>query len=104
MAGIIPYETGDIVEMKKKHPCGSSEWEILKAGADIKMKCLGCGHEIIIKRSLAQKNTKKIEKSLKLTSGYDKILSCDIFLILVPSCTFMCIRIEGTKRPEGGAT
>ena len=40
MAGIIPYETGDIVEMKKKHPCGSSEWEILKAGADIKMKCL----------------------------------------------------------------
>ena len=44
MAGIIPYETGDIVEMKKKHPCGSSEWEILKAGADIKMKCLGCGH------------------------------------------------------------
>ncbi|MFR2925400.1 MAG: hypothetical protein ACLTKH_04460 [Eubacterium sp.] len=67
------------------------------------MKCLGCGHEIIIKRSLAQKY-KKIEKSLKLTSGYYKILSCDIFLILVPSCTFMCIRIEGTKRPEGGAT
>ena len=54
MAGIIPYETGDIVEMKKKHPCGSSEWEILKAGADIKMKCLGCGHEI---------NTKKLKKA-----------------------------------------
>lgn len=67
------------------------------------MKCLGCGHEIIIKRSLAQK-IQKIEKSLKLTSGYDKILSCDIFLILVPSFTFLCIRIEGTKRPEGGAT
>ena len=33
MAGIIPYEPGDIVEMKKKHPCGSSEWEILKASA-----------------------------------------------------------------------
>ena len=31
MAGIIPYEPGAIVEMKKKHPCGSSEWEILKA-------------------------------------------------------------------------
>ena len=44
MAGIIPYETGDIVEMKKKHPCGSSEWEILKAGA-------------------AQKNTKKLKKA-----------------------------------------
>ena len=59
MAGIIPYETGDIVEMKKKHPCGSSEWEILKAGADIKMKCLGCGHEIIIKDHLH----KKIQKN-----------------------------------------
>ncbi len=66
MAGIIPYETGDIVEMKKKHPCGSSEWEILKAGADIKMKCLGCGHEIIIKRSLAQKNTKNVNVNNKL--------------------------------------
>ena len=58
MAGIIPYETGDIVEMKKSIHAAASEWEILKAGADIKMKCLGCGHEIIIKRSLAQKNTK----------------------------------------------
>ena len=64
MAGIIPYETGDIVEMKKEHPCHKSkEWKILKAGADIKMKCLGCGHEIIIKRSLAQKNTKKLKKA-----------------------------------------
>ena len=76
MAGIIPYETGDIVEMKKKHPCGSSEWEILKAGADIKMKCLGCGHEIIIKRSLAQKNTKK----LKIVYNSQKI--SDIFIAM----------------------
>lgn len=65
MAGIISYETGDIVEMKKKHPCGSNEWEILKAGADIKMKCMGCGHEVIIKRSLVQKNTKKYKKIKK---------------------------------------
>ena len=63
MAGIISYETGDIVEMKKNHPCGSNEWEILKAGADNKMKCMGCGHEVIIKRSLVQKNTKKLKKA-----------------------------------------
>ena len=72
--------------------------------ANVKMKCLGCGHEIIIKDHLYKKIQKKVRKSLKLTSGYDKILSCDIFLILVPSFTFICIRIEGTKRPEGGAT
>ena len=59
----VQYKVNDVVRMKKKHPCGSSEWEILKAGADIKMKCLGCGHEIIIKRSLAQKNTKKLKKA-----------------------------------------
>ena len=38
MAGIIPYETGDIVEMKKKHTCGSREWGIIKSDEDIKMK------------------------------------------------------------------
>ena len=65
MEGIDPYEPGDIVEMKKKHACGSNEWEILKAGADIKMKCLGCSHEVIIKRSLAQKNTKNLKKACK---------------------------------------
>ena len=62
MAGIIPYETGDIVEMKKKHPCGSDEWQIVKTGADIKLRCCGCSHEIILKRSLVEKNTKKIQK------------------------------------------
>ena len=42
MAGIISYEAGDIVEMKKKHPCGSNEWEIIKNSADIKIKYMGC--------------------------------------------------------------
>lgn len=65
MTDIIPYEIGDLVEMKKQHPCGSKEWEVLKVGADLKMKCNGCGHEIIIKRSLAQKNTKSIKKACK---------------------------------------
>ena len=48
--------------MKKKHPCGSDEWQIVKTGADIKLRCCGCSHEIILKRSLVEKNTKKIQK------------------------------------------
>ena len=76
MAGIISYETGDIVEMKKKHPCGSNEWEILKAGADIKMKCMGCGHEVIIKRSLVQKNTKKLKKAPDIVSFGENVYFC----------------------------
>ena len=38
------YEVGDIVRLKKQHPCGSSEWEILRVGADFRLKCTGCGH------------------------------------------------------------
>ena len=39
------YEVGDIVKLKKKHPCGSFEWEILRVGADFRLKCQGCGHQ-----------------------------------------------------------
>lgn len=57
------YEVGDIVQLKKKHPCGSNEWEILRVGADFKLKCTGCGHEIMVKRTLVEKNTKNLKKA-----------------------------------------
>ena len=60
----VRYYVGDVVKMKKSHPCGSDEWEVIKVGADIKLKCCGCMHEIILKRSLVEKNTKKIQKSV----------------------------------------
>ena len=56
------YEVGDIVKLKKQHPCGSSEWEILRVGADFRLKCTGCGHQIMIARKLVEKNTKEIRK------------------------------------------
>ena len=39
---------GDIVVMQKKHPCGSDKWQVLRTGADIKLKCLGCGHIVML--------------------------------------------------------
>lgn len=57
------YDVGDIVRLKKQHPCGSSEWEILRVGADFKLKCMGCSHEIMVKRSLIEKNTKNLKKA-----------------------------------------
>ena len=42
------FEVGDIVKLKKQHPCGSSEWEILRVGADFRLKCMGCGHMIMV--------------------------------------------------------
>lgn len=49
------YEVGDIVQLKKKHPCGSTEWQILRVGADFKLKCTGCGHEIMVSRTMVEK-------------------------------------------------
>ena len=50
----------DLVELKKPHPCGSTRWEILRVGMDIKLKCLTCGHELMLPRSKAEKSIRKI--------------------------------------------
>ena len=44
----IQFRIGDIVQMKKKHPCGSQEWEVLQLGSDMRIKCRGCGHIVLI--------------------------------------------------------
>ena len=52
---------GDIITMKKAHPCKSREFEVLRIGADFKIRCLGCGREVMIPRSKAEKNIKSIK-------------------------------------------
>ena len=49
----------DIVELKKPHPCGAKQWEILRVGMDIKLRCQGCGHELMLPRSKAEKSIRK---------------------------------------------
>ncbi len=46
----ITFSVGDIVRMKKAHPCGSNEWEITRTGMDIGIKCCGCGHFVMMPR------------------------------------------------------
>ena len=55
------YEVGDLVRLKKKHPCGSSWWEILRVGADFRLKCTSCEHQIMVPRKLVEKNTKEVK-------------------------------------------
>lgn len=55
------YDVNSIVVMKKNHPCGSNKWQILRTGVDIKLKCLGCGHVIMISRLDFDKRLKKVE-------------------------------------------
>lgn len=56
------YEVGDIVKLKKPHPCGSQEWEILRVGADFRLKCEGCGHQVMMARPLVEKSTRGLRK------------------------------------------
>ncbi len=58
----MDIRVGDIVTMKKQHPCGSKQWKILRIGADFRMECCGCGHSVMISRVKAEKNIKTIER------------------------------------------
>jgi hypothetical protein len=58
----MEYEVGQIVKLKKQHPCGSQEWEILRVGADFRLKCMGCGHEVMTPRFKAEKNIRQVHK------------------------------------------
>lgn len=53
---------GDIIKLKKQHPCGSHEWEILRVGMDFRLKCIGCGHQIMMPRKQVEKNVRGIRK------------------------------------------
>ncbi len=50
----------DILVMKKAHPCGSREWSVLRTGMDFRLRCSGCGHEVMLPRSKAEKNIRQI--------------------------------------------
>ena len=56
----MEYQLHDRVQMRKTHPCGSDEWEVIRVGADIKIKCLGCGRLVMLPRSKFEKDAKKV--------------------------------------------
>ena len=56
----IDIQVGDVLEMKKQHPCGSKTWEVLRVGMDFKLKCIGCEHQVMLARHKCEKNVKRI--------------------------------------------
>lgn len=54
------YNLGDVITMKKPHACGENRWEVIRMGADIKVKCLGCGHIVMIPRGEFKTKFKKV--------------------------------------------
>lgn len=60
---IVRYAIGDIVKMKKSHPCGSDKWEVTRTGIDFRIKCLGCGRQVMLPRPEFEKAVKAIIES-----------------------------------------
>ncbi|MGN0389538.1 MAG: DUF951 domain-containing protein [Wujia sp.] len=54
----MEFQLGQVIKMKKMHPCGSNAWEIQRIGMDFRLKCLGCGHSVMLPR-------KQVEKSFR---------------------------------------
>lgn len=54
------YYVGDVVEMKKPHPCGSHNWKVHRIGVDFNIECCGCGHRLMIARPKFEKAVKKL--------------------------------------------
>ena len=58
----MDVQVGDILEMKKPHPCGSRRFLVLRSGMDFKIRCTGCGREVMLPRAKIEKNIKKVVK------------------------------------------
>lgn len=55
-------QVGDVVRLKKQHPCGSFEWELLRVGMDFRLKCSGCGHQVMLPRKQVERSIRKVIK------------------------------------------
>lgn len=58
----MDVQVGDTLVMKKPHPCGEKKWLVLRTGADFRLRCLGCGHQIMVERRMVEKNTRGLRK------------------------------------------
>ncbi|GGC94968.1 hypothetical protein GCM10007216_27110 [Thalassobacillus devorans] len=54
------FQLNDVVEMKKPHPCGDNRWKIIRMGADIRIKCMGCDHSVLIPRRRFETKLKRV--------------------------------------------
>ena len=67
---VVELRLGDTLRLKKRHPCGSEEWEVYRVGADIGLKCLGCGRRVMLPRSRLERRIRGVrpQKAVNPTS------------------------------------
>jgi len=61
---VLDIKLGDVVRLKKKHPCGGYEWQVVRLGIDIGIKCLKCHHYILLERSVVERRVKTVVSRL----------------------------------------
>lgn len=75
--GIIKIEVEDILTLKKSHPCGSQQWKVTRIGADIGMKCVKCGHFVMVSRQKLEKAIREINRKGHTLKPIDAIVEID---------------------------
>lgn len=65
---MLVYSVGDVVTLKKGHPCGENKWEIIRTGVDIKLRCMGCDRKVWLSRIDFEKRVRKIQEGEKFVS------------------------------------
>lgn len=61
----MDIQLGDVLTMKKGHPCGEKRWLVLRTVADFRLRCLGCGHEVMVQRGKMEKNIRSVDRPKK---------------------------------------
>lgn len=74
----IPFAIGDVVRLKKPHPCGGFEWTVVRLGADIGVKCLVCGRKVLLPRRELERRLKFFVSRAQLEHGVDASSSTEI--------------------------
>ena len=65
----MDIQIGDVLMMKKTHPCGSKQWLVLRSGADLRLRCINCQREIMVARQRVEKNIRNILRPENLSTG-----------------------------------
>jgi len=61
---VADIKIGDVVKLKKTHPCGGDEWQVVRLGIDIGIKCLECGRKVLIERAVFERKIRKFDKRI----------------------------------------
>lgn len=65
---IVKIDVGDVLTMKKKHPCGSDRFKVLRTGSDVRIVCTGCGRDLTLPRPTVEKSIKRVDSSSNITA------------------------------------